>query len=150
MTTEFRRKIAGRETESMTQSDLIEFKLELEAQLSNRKSQLILGGATADEKDEYESWRNSVICIIKNIDKEMVHRRGIIAQNLTDPTTAESTKARTAIAHLAMLVMAVDPDNEFVDEFTPRELERAAEIAVRTATICHTEVWRVLDKEKKQ
>jgi len=148
MTTEFRRKIAGRDVESMTRSDLAEFKLELEAQLSHRKSLLLLG-ATADEKDEYESWRNSVVCIIKNIDKEMVRRRGIsVAQKLADPTAVETTKSRTAIAHLAMMIMA--QDNEFMEDFTPRELEAAASSAIFTATICHTEVWQVLDKEKKQ
>jgi hypothetical protein len=149
MTTDFRRKIAGRETELMTRSDLAEFKLELEAQLSNRKSQLL--GATADEKNEYDSWRNSVVCIIKNIDKEMVRRRGVAtAQSLADPTAAESTKARIVIALLAMTIMGQDQDNYDIEDFTPSELEEAAERAIRAATICHTAVWRVLDKAKKQ
>lgn len=147
--------IAGFDAKSLSNNQLAAMKMDLQGQISARRSEIETMRAATDNGyidqavwSEFESWRKRTAGLINIIDKELLLRKD---ERKSSDDSSHSDKNRLfQISQLASFLMA-DRILDAADDrhlLTAADFAEAAKDSVILARTCVDEVWRALDKEK--
>ncbi len=150
--------IAGIDTVSLSEDELIAMKVDLQGQLASRRSEIegLRAAAPKGQLDTaewhgYMEWRGKAASLVNVIEKELALRRSAHkaslppSPGLAPPRTEEQKREqgrKVQIANLAALLLA----DQILDDGDATNLANKADDAVRIARLSFQEVWTAIDR----